>query len=320
MADQNSNATALLERLKLERDKLTVCLLARNTRTGYRYGWNTFVRFAGRLDASPLPASVETVSLYTVDALTNGLKPSTMNHRLSAIARMHRDQCHPNPVTGNVKDLLLASRRLKVQEVRRVLPLTLEHLQAISKALVGDDTPLAARNRALLLVGFASALRGASLAELLISDAEFSEKGVKLTIRREKNDQLGRGRLIGIVFGQHPATCPVLALQDWLRRRRGPADGPLFSRLDWYREPGLAIQPEQIGRIVQQSVARIGVADFRRYSSHSLRAGFCTAGAQAGLSEFALVNQTGHANLGMLRRYVRPQDIWKGNPSGMLGL
>jgi integrase len=41
------------------------------------------------------------------------------------------------------------------------------------------------------------------------------------------------------------------------------------------------------------------------YAGHSLRAGLATSAASAGVSERAIMNQTGHKSAAMLRRYIR---------------
>jgi integrase len=318
MADQDFNATTLLERLERERDKLTVALLAPNTRKRYHYGWRSFLAFCGRLNAVPLPASPNTVSLFAVHLLAAGLKVATVKHHLAAIARRHRDEKRDSPVTTEVKGLLLAARRVRLDQISQVLPLSLDNLRAISQGLLCDDTALALRNRALLLVGFASALRSANLAELLLEDVEFSERGVVLKIRHSKTDQFAKGRLIGIPHGKHPDTCPVRALESWIGRR-GSFPGPLFSRLDWHPGRDRAIAPERICQIVQQAVARIGLNP-KRYGSHSMRAGFVTAAAECGAGELQIASQTLHKDLSVLRGYFRRQDVFRGNPVGMLDL
>lgn len=318
MADPNPSAQALLIRLRLERDKLTLALLSANTHKGYRFAWQAFVRFCVRLNVSPLPATPETVALCVVDQLASGLRVATVAHRLAAIARKHRDANLPNPVTSEAKSLLVAARRLRIEQLHQVVPLSLEHLRTISTALIAEDTVMATRNRAVLFVGFASALRSASLVELLLEDAEFSDKGLVLKIRKEKQDQTGKGRLIGIPFGKHQDTCPVLSLRSWIVRR-GSFPGPLFSRLDWHKPKARAIEPERICQIVQRCVAGIGL-DPKLYGGHSLRSAFVTEAGLAGAGELQIASQTGHKTLAMVRTYFRRQDVFRGNPVALLDL
>lgn len=61
------------------------------------------------------------------------------------------------------------------------------------------------RDRALLLVRLAAALRRSELVALELSDAQFSAKGVRLRIARPKMDQKARGEVVGIVPAPRPA-------------------------------------------------------------------------------------------------------------------
>jgi integrase len=70
----------------------------------------------------------------------------------------------------------------------------------------------ALRDRALLLVGFAAALRRSELVALDVADVAFVPEGMILTLRRAKTDQEGQGAETAIPFGSAERTCPVLTL------------------------------------------------------------------------------------------------------------
>jgi integrase len=266
-----------------------------------------------------MPATSETVSLYVTDLLSRGLKISTAQRYAAAVSAQHRRQQLTSPLTPEVRRLLVGAKRIRPDRIDQVMPITLDQVERISVALAAEDTPLASRDRAILLVGFASALRSASLASLLLGDVEISQRGILLTIRREKQDQEGRGRYIGIPRGTTPATCPVIALEDWLKRRGG-FPGPLFVRFDhiqrWLTRH---LEPERICQIVQGCVRRIGL-DWKLYGGHSLRAGFVTEAGEQGVSEMMIASQTGHRDMTTLRRYFRRSDVWKSNAAGAIGL
>ena len=88
---------------------------------------------------------------------------------------------------------------------------------AIVRALVGTwgDNLIDTRDRALLLIGFASALPRSELAALMVGDIEVGTEGVRLHVRRSKTDQDGGGEVVG-VLATGTATCPVVALRTWL--------------------------------------------------------------------------------------------------------
>ena len=81
------------------------------------------------------------------------------------------------------------------------------------------------RDRALILLGFAGALRRSELVTLDVSDLVRTEKGLLVTIRRSKTDQEAEGATIAIARGGED--CPVKALEIWLLAG-SITEGPVF--------------------------------------------------------------------------------------------
>lgn len=71
-------------------------------------------------------------------------------------------------------------------------------------------------DRALLLIGFASALRPSELVALDVEHLRFENQGVVITIPFSKTDQHGHGQTVAVPYGDDPATCPVGTLKEWL--------------------------------------------------------------------------------------------------------
>jgi hypothetical protein len=46
-----------------------------------------------------------------------------------------------------------------------------------------------------------------------VSDLEFSQRGLAITLRKSKTDQEGHSRRIGIPYGSSEKTCPVRSVQ-----------------------------------------------------------------------------------------------------------
>ena len=74
-----------------------------------------------------------------------------------------------------------------------------------------------------------------------------------------------------------------------------------------------------VARIVQRAAQRLGL-DWRQFGGHSLRAGLVTAAAQAGVPERVIMQQTGHTDVRMLRRYIRDSSLFRENAAAMVGL
>jgi integrase len=313
------NIEAETTRLRLESSKFTgsKAKLSLNSQLGYGYDWRMFLVFCRRMEREPLPASVETVSFYVAYLLAEGKKVTTATRRVSAIAHMHRDQGMESPVTGHIRAMLRAAQRMKAEQPRQTHALTVAQLRAIATVLTEDGGRRAIRNRAVLVLGFSSALRRANLTDLRLSDVEFSDRGLVLHVRREKQDKTSRGRLIGVPPGNDPVTCPVRCLQAWLELR-GQAQGYLFTHVERGAEER-GLRPEAIERMVKACVRKIGVAP-QGYSGHSLRAGFITAAGEAEIGELLIAAQSGHRSMNVLRRYFRRRDLFKANAASKVGL
>lgn len=172
------------------------------------------------------------------------------------------------------------------------------------------------RDRALLLVGFAGALRRSELVGLDVGDIEQVHQGIVLRLRRSKTDQDGQGRKIGIPFGRG-RWCPVAALDGWLTAS-GITEGPIFRSVDGHGHvQGARLSPAAVSSVVRERVAAAGF-DPVRYSGHSLRAGFATSAAPAGIASWIIRRQTRHASDQMLARYVRAGELFTHNAVGAL--
>ena len=51
------------------------------------------------------------------------------------------------------------------------------------------------------------------------------------------------------------------------------------------------------------------------YAGHSLRAGLATQSYLNGAGELAIMRQTGHRSLAMVRRYIRDGSLFRENPA-----
>lgn len=123
-----------------------------------------------------------------------------------------------------VKAALQGLRRKYGAAQKQAKALTREDLLAILEHL--DDGMKDARDRALLLLGFAGGFRRSELVGLDVADIEQVRQGVIITLRHSKTDQEGAGRKIGIPHGR-TRHCPVAAVTDWLTRS-GITEGAIF--------------------------------------------------------------------------------------------
>jgi len=181
-----------------------------------------------------------------------------------------------------------------------------------------DDLP-GLRDKAILLIGFAGAFRRSEIVGLLVRDVQISDAGLIITLRRSKTDQEGASFIKGIPIGTSDATCPKCTLESWLQLA-GITSGPIFRPIGRWGHVGTrALSSLGVARAVKRARTAIDV-DTENYSGHSLRAGLVTAAAMAGVSERVIMQQTGHKNTAMLRRYIREGSLFRENAASAVGL
>jgi integrase len=290
---------------------------AENTTRVYRTGWAQFTAWCDEHGVVALPAGAETVALYVAD-LAKDAKPATIDLRLAAISAAHRAAGHDSPTKAEpVRLVRRGVRRTLGTAQRQVRPLTVPELRTMLQGL-GTD-PGGCRDRALLLLGFAGALRRSELVGLNVDDITGGADGLTLHLRRSKTDQEGAGRTLGIPFGSNPATCPVRAWRAWLEVS-GITEGAAFRAVDRHGRLGpTRLSAPAVALVLKRHAARAGL-DPGEVAGHSLRAGLATSAAAAGVPERVIAEQTGHRGTAMLRRYIREGSLFRENAASAVGL
>jgi len=243
---------------------------AENTLRGYRSDWREFCSWCEARELCALPASPESVAAYLA-ACAGRLKVGSIQRRMNAIAEAHKAVGLESPTHhAMVANTMKGIRRTKGTAAVQKAPALTEDIRAMVD--VTDAGLIGARDRALILLGFASAFRRSELVGLDIDDCVFGKDGLTINLPRSKTDQIGAGRKIGIPYGSNPETCPVRVLQSWLELA-GITTGPLFRSISRHGrvQPG-RLSGGDVARVVKKLATRAGL-DPARYAGHSLRAG-----------------------------------------------
>lgn len=290
------------------------------TLRAYRADWVHFQSWCQKTGFCPLPAAPRVVGAYLA-SLAEDFAPTTIRRRLAAIGKAHRFGDLPwNPghrdIQGPLQGVLRAQRRAvsKPVAVRRDL---LRQLLATC-----DLSARGRRDRALLLVGFAAALRRSELVGLCVEDVTPTTQGVQLHIRSSKTDQTGQGVTIGLARGQQAQTCPVRALEAWQAVARRGA-GPLFRKVDAHdRVWAKALHPDAVRQILQRRGAMAGLPDdvLSRLTPHGLRSGFITEAYLADVREEEIRRHVRHRDPRSTRGYIELLDLVLDTPAGKVGL
>lgn len=291
---------------------------ARNTITGYRSSFHQFKKWCEAADLIALPAPAETIALY-ISARAERLRPATLEHHLAAIGKAHNAAGFASPIKDNmlVAETLKGIKRTHGVAPKQKAPVLTDDLRVMLRVL--PENLHGARDRALLLMGFAGAFRRSELVALDVDDLRLKPEGLLVMLRRSKTDQEAEGRQVAIPHGSHQETCPVRALQVWLEAAC-ITDGPVFRPI----RKGGALCPTRlsghaVARVVKAYAKAAGLSE-DTFSGHSLRAGFVTSAARAGEPERRIMRQTGHKSIEMVLRYVRQANAFSDNAASALGL
>jgi site-specific recombinase XerD len=279
--------------------------LAPATRRAYEHDWRVFADWCAARGLQPMPAAPATVAAFLAAEADREFRPVTIGKRAAAIAAAHRSQDEPNPCDSAAVAAVLAGIRRQhgLRPLRKAQPLELEPLARLVDP-IDTATLTGLRDRALLL-GFAAALRRSELVALDVEDLHFdAARGLLVTVRRSKADQEQEGAQVAVPYAQDPDRCAVRALRRYLDAA-GIHHGPVFRQLrrgDKLTDQRLSDQ--SVALIVKRRAIAAGVPP-ALLSGHSLRAGYATAAAAAGVEERKIANVTRHRNLPVLRGYIR---------------
>lgn len=278
------------------------------TRTAYDSDFRDFAGWCAGFDLCPVPAEVATVASYLAHLAAKGLKASTIKRRTAAIRHAHRMKGHEAPTsTGVVKAVHKGIRNKIGTRVDQKAPATAETIGKLLKR-IPKDTLAGKRDRALLLLGFAAALRRSEIVGLDVEDLVHSPEGVMITIRRSKTDQEGRGHEVPVPRGSK-LKVPA-AIEDWTAAAQLNS-GPLFVRIrKGDRLTGERLTGHAVAEIVKRW-AKAAKLDPDQFAGHSLRAGFVTSALEAGADVFKAADQGRWRKLETVREYDRRAKAFK---------
>lgn len=306
-----------------------------NTRRAYAGDWKRFQEWCSRWGHRALPAPMQVVILYVTyladperppvgGSPGGGCKPATIDRAMAAISHQHRVHGYVSPRESvHVKGHVAKVKNTLKMAPAEAPPLLVRHLEKIVARMPATD-PIAIRDKALLLVGWAGALRRSELAALDREHAVFTPEGLALTIASSKTDQAGESELVPIEPAQNPDLCPIAALRAWLELYRAKTlpdwlmhETPLFCRTYFGGLVDERIPDWEINDVVKTWARKADITPDQPgtvFSGHSLRAGFITEAAQAGRAEWQIMHHSRHKSYESFRRYIRRANLFQDNP------
>jgi site-specific recombinase XerD len=326
-----SDATAPLKLAHLEdkADQLARASRAASTWRAYDSDLRHFRAWCAARGLGAVPATPAAVASYLADLETTH-RPATIRRRLASISVAHQVAGFDSPTAdAGVRAVWAGIRRRhgvaprKVQAVRT---------QVIARLVGPIDTfdRVGTRDRAMILLGFAGALRRSELVALDVEDITEDDHGLRLRLRRSKTDQEGESRVVGVPYGSHPATCPVRAWRAWREylapwddegmEQVGPPQGPAFRAIGrWGYIRSRRLSDRAVADIIKRRALAAGL-DPALFSGHSLRAGFATEAYAQGVPELAIMRHGRWRSSATMRGYVEEGSLWNDNAAARLGL
>lgn len=324
-----------------------------NTYRAYVSDWKQFAAYCARHKFTPaFPASPSYVAMYLggmsqeerSERTGRTLRPATIRRRLSVIGLVHDIAGVPSPVSDTlVVDTWKGIRKQKGTAPLKKTAVSFELLEQMLqpynfKARNWRKMDQAQRQRweltrlrarAILLLGFATALRRTNLATILYEHLDFDLLRLRILIPQSKTDQLGRGRYVSIRPGEHKHLDPVRALRKWLNRAK-ITHGPVFRKIDRYGNVSGALRTTRDGKtspnslsaaiianVIKEAVERVGL-DPRSFAGHSLRRGFITHSVKSGKHIETISHQTWQTRKTIFD-YIEEEGLWDEHPTEGLG-
>lgn len=305
-----AGTTALSTELAAElnaADDFAAASLAASTRTAYAEDWRAFATWCHQRGLQPMPAQPEAICGHIAAMAQRGMKPASIARRVAALRWAHRQAGYEPPsASEQVKATLSGIRRCigtaPAQKTAATAPMIAAMLQHCD-----PDTLRGARDRAMLLLGFACALRRSELVALQVADLVPVADGLRITIRRSKTDQDGQGAEIAVPRGSKLR--PVEAVEQWLAMS-GITEGPLFRRiLGSNRLTTEPLLPPAAAEIVKR-LASLSGFDPALFAGHSLRSGYVTSAVEANANIMKVCEVTRHRSVEMIRTYSRRANLF----------
>lgn len=281
--------------------------VAKRTREVYRSDFYIYTLWCEKMNLQRCPATPETVAAFITAEDLRGIKPASLVRRVAAIRKAHETYGYQSPTNHPmVKSIIKGIKRNRGTAQDKKAPVTAERLENMIAQC--EDSLIGLRDKAILLVGFAGAFRRSELVSLTINDIERTPEGIKVTIRKSKGDQEGKGQTIAIRNGTRFRI--VDSLYMWLTKA-GITEGFLFRRV----RKGNSVQEYRLSShavadIVKRYANKAGF-NIDSFSGHSLRSGLITSCANAGADIFKLMEVSRHKKPETIIGYIRESKLFE---------
>jgi len=288
---------------------------ANNTVRAYKSDFNDFGLFCAKNGFNSLPSEPKIVSLYLTYLSTKDAKMSTLKRRLVSIGIIHKlkghylDTKHPSIIEN-----IMGIKRRKGSVQKGKKPILINYLKEIINVIDDQNKEdiKKFRDRSIILIGFSGGFRRNEIVSLDCDDLDFVPEGVKINIKRSKTDQFGEGFTKALPYFERSKYCPVVSLKKWIEISKINS-GSVFRRfIKGSKLSENRLTDQTVALLIKEYLQLAGI-NSNNYSGHSLRSGFATSAAEAGVEERNIMAMTGHKSTEMVRRYIKEANLFKNN-------
>jgi site-specific recombinase XerD len=288
---------------------------ANNTVRAYKSDFNDFGLFCAQNGFKSLPSEPKIVSLYLTYLSTKDVKMSTLKRRLVSIGVIHKlkghylDTKHPSIIEN-----IMGIKRRKGSNQKGKKPILINYLKTIINVIdnKNNEEIKKIRDRTIILIGFSGGFRRNEIVSLDYEDLDFVEEGLKINLKKSKTDQFGEGSLKALPYFNNSQYCPVISIRKWIEISN-ISSGALFRRfVKGSKLSDNRLTDQTVALLIKEYLKLAGI-ESKNYSGHSLRSGFATSAAEAGVEERNIMAMTGHKSTEMVRRYIKEANLFKNN-------
>lgn len=229
---------------------------------------------------------------------------------------MHQGFTDPTS-TPTVRKTLAGIARTHGRPKKMAKALPIEDLELIVVRLSSRLTLKAARDNALLQVGFFGGFRRSELVAIKEEHLRWTPEGIEILLPRSKTDQTGEGMVKAIPYSDGPC-CPAKALRAWLDAA-GIAAGRAFRSVSkWGAMSESALSVGSVNTILADCATLAQLDYVPDLSSHSLRRGMATSDHRAGADFREIKKQGGWRHDGTVQGYIEEASRFEENAAGRL--
>jgi integrase len=295
--------------------------IAPGTVATYKGDWADFCQWARQngVDPTALPVHPVVVAAWLA-TLAPAIGRSALRRRVAAIAWHHRRTGHSwQAGHAAIRQTLTGIGREHHRPVRPAAALISTDVKQLIAVCPRDLAGM--RDRALFLIGLAGAFRRSELVGIDVAHLRFETESVTVRIPRSKTDQAGDGADVALPRMRGEETCPVGALEAWLRRAK-IRRGPVFRRITAAGTIEGRLTGDGVYKILKAraAAAKLTVPDTERLSPHGLRAGMITEATLNGALDEQIMPHSRHKDSSTMRGYRRRARIVVDNPARLLDL